>query len=185
MPAVAVVFFLPVRARVPLPASSAHGLAQLALVRSSAAHRPSRESHPAQILLHALGYGQKKHDIGPLAKDDIDALPLVLFVPAEEEVAPAPAASDAPGADAVATTPAPVAPTAPIKTKTTGRRRRLVRLLWSPARRKRRAATGSADGEKSADGPYGATPYPLHPLPSNLSTCPICLCGALLPSSMG
>ena len=150
----------------------------------------------------AFGVGQKKHDVGPLSKEDIAQLPIVHYIPQDDD-APEPSApvvggeESAPKVDSeVAVVPEQSPPAEPANTqpltpsptsasnrdRTSTRRkqsRRFARLFWSNSRR-RRDTNGHSKGTEAGgpnDGRYVATVYPLHALPANLSTCPICLCG--------
>lgn len=124
----------------------------------------------AVIILTALGYGSKKHDIGPLSQADIDALPIVLYTPViDAPVIDAPAEAAAKEEQSAGDLrPAPPSDSFAKPSRKPNR----LRLLFS---RRRKPAAGSNDASRSAT-PARALPYPLHALPENLSTCPICLC---------
>ena len=145
------------------------------------------------LLFRALGIGlEKKHEIGPLTEAEIAEIPLVLYCPAPEDatedaaaegssgVNSSVAASTAPTADK-ADIPAPATPVEPSPPAPRKRRRRLLRIF----RHSRRSGAVASSGEKGdeavglSNGVYVPTPYPLRPLPANLSTCAVCLCGAL------
>ena len=133
--------------------------------------------------MNAFGIGRKTHDIGPLHKDDIAKLPLVLYVPKLD----APIASPVDQPEVTPNNPIPDPVTVPnhepaltpaTNVTTPARKhrgRRLIRLFWSSSR-------STTAPEKSRDSNQGFvnTPWPLHPLPANLSTCPICLTGEAL-----
>ena len=186
--------------------------------------------------MRVFGGLEKKHEIGPLTKEQIEKLPKVCYIPAPPEEGQAKhapeagtdegaaqsnqistAVSDKPEVQRVelemqdlsrpeaaspkvppavaepAPSPAtgpPVAlpateaknPAAPPATAARPRRRHLLRLFF---RRHREAPADTSATDKSAgpgsDGIYVSTPHPLHALPDNLSTCPICLCDFLAP----
>ncbi|KAK9893966.1 hypothetical protein P389DRAFT_147543 [Cystobasidium minutum MCA 4210] len=153
------------------------------------------------VVLRLFGGLEKKHEIGPLTKEDIARLPTVYYIPAAAEQTEKTAAG-AGGAEHAAEKPAAStteqatsSPTSdhsslPGKGADQGnvnvekavhrprRRRQLVRLFF----KRKRATTSSGDALSQAEagqatkGPYVPTKYPLHPLPDNLSSCPICLC---------
>jgi len=143
---------------------------------------------PVVILgLRMFGGLEKKHEIGPLSKDQIASLPLVLYAPAKEDASPTVAAegvaqqegSSAPEKASTthvkgSATPASASndPTPP---PTSRRRTQWLRLLF---KRNRRGANGddtNSSAAKGEDGEYVKTPHTIHPLPDNLSSCPICL----------
>lgn len=139
--------------------------------------------------LRLFGGLEKKHEIGPLTKEEIAKLPVVLYVPKPEEEGTSKASDIEQGKSASATnadgdakaeeqrteqSPAYSAhPPAP-STGTTKRprRRQVLRLFF----RRNRGKNVSSSESASSNGEYIDTPYPLYPLPENLSSCPICLC---------
>ena len=137
--------------------------------------------------LSAFGGLEKKHEIGPLNKDEIARLPQVLYVPAPD--APA---SGTKGPEAESTQQAKpasdlAAPEEVLEVdrsadagdaQTKQRRRHLVRLFFEK-RRSRKSKTSPTPANTAGhdgNGVYvSGLPHPLHPLPDNLSSCPICL----------
>lgn len=172
----------------------------------------------SQLGIRVFGWGAKKQEIGPITKEQIEKIPLVLYIPSGEDESPAEGeaaptieadgaegiemadvskpkdleegagkegeSSDAAPAEAVPSsstaaaanaTPSPNPSATPTERQRGRRRRKLARLFFHVKRRRRNAADGDASFSTS-DAAYIPTPYPLHPLPANQSTCPICLC---------
>lgn len=137
------------------------------------------------IFLRVTGNYEKKHEIGPLSKEEIAKLPVVVYVPAPAEVTTddvdekttnaSKAASSSP---ATPTGPQQVsASTAPSNAKGTYKKHSKLQRLFTG--RKAKKAEGSTFGKTASHGGssiYVATPFRQHPLPDNLSSCPICLC---------
>lgn len=183
--------------------------------------------YATQLGIRVFGWGAKKQEIGPITKEQIDKIPLVLYIPAPEDEAtqgngngeaspssepeaskdvegseaiemkevPASAAEQTAPAEASVTdessagpktnsqippaTPAvPDRPAPPVPTeRQRGRRRRRLARLFFHVKRHPKGSPASKDSSFStSDAAYIPTPYPLHPLPANQSTCPICLC---------
>jgi hypothetical protein len=149
--------------------------------------------------VHYFGVGQKKHDIGPLSDSDICKIPLVLFIPSDPEEqnvnldpkadADSPATSATPTlgsstcGDPKEETSPPLPPLSPVSSRATQtyrrtKRRRLWRLFFPLKRLSKDKSSHASSADSSGPAAiYVPTPYPLHPLPPNQSTCPICLCG--------
>lgn len=132
-----------------------------------------------------------------MTKEEIATLPTVYYIPAPEQqektsssaagTAPESGTAEKPSesrTDHVAE-PGNI-PAGQSETKTADdkaapkprRRRHLVRILF----KRKRGATPAGDalskaeaGQATSNGLYVPTKYPLHPLPDNLSSCPICL----------
>ena len=127
---------------------------------------------------------EKKHEIGPLGKEEIAKLPVVLYIPSPEtKEKESTGSGEKPANDkqenqssqeALPTTTAmrkADKETPPSQASLPTRRpRRFLRLLF-----KRHRETKSSDAPHASNGIYVSTPHPLHPLPDNLSSCPICL----------
>ncbi|GAA94572.1 hypothetical protein E5Q_01223 [Mixia osmundae IAM 14324] len=139
------------------------------------------------LLLRSFGVYTKKHEIGPLSKEEMEKLPLVLFVPLAAD-APT-TVSDTAVVDTTETATATAtitSPTEPItenakerSIRPSRRRRRLARLFTYPSRHRSsadKATTSSLEPNADEGGPYVRTPYPLRPLAENQATCSICLC---------
>lgn len=139
------------------------------------------------IVLRLFGGLEKKHEIGPLTKEEIAKLPVVYYIPAPEATDKEPASTPKPGeghsekpSDIRTDHAAPSEPASasqgdlktPIKSK---RRRHLLRILFKRKRGARNTNDMSKAEEGTSNGVYAPTKYPLHPLPDNLSSCPICL----------
>lgn len=132
------------------------------------------------VLLGLRTFGvEKKHEIGPLSKDELAKLPVVLYIPGPEtSEAKLDVNAAAASAATAAVTPTPVDEIAPTsESQPSQRRRHILRLFFQ--RRSRRNAGGTTmdanTGNHTGTGYALGLPHPLHPLPANLSTCPICL----------
>ena len=138
------------------------------------------------MILRAFGGLEKKHEIGPLTKEEIAKLPTVYYIPAPETAEKSQATvpyegghaekrSDSRTEDASSLpNPAASSSQSPENATSKPRRRHLLRIFF---KHKRGSAGDDASNpaKGAANGLYVPTKYPLHPLPDNLSSCPICL----------
>lgn len=151
--------------------------------------------HAVVILgLRMFGGLEKKHEIGPLSKDQIASLPVVLYIPAKDEQESAGTVDQSTAATSTQeklpdsqTPPSQQKPSEPsriefsqeesAKPPTPPRRRtQWLRLLFKRNRKGDNADTKEVDAASSGPGAdYVKTVHPLKPLPDNLSSCPICL----------
>lgn len=142
------------------------------------------------IFLRMTGGLEKKHEIGPLSKDEIAKIPVVYYIPAPaEEPSTTNASVDgeiSPQEKKPASRPATPAVTTIIPStqkdqspsSTPSRRHGKLQRLFLRRKQAKVSNFGAHVGSSAKghdDAGYVKTAYPLHPLPDNLSSCPICL----------
>lgn len=140
------------------------------------------------IVLRAFGGLEKKHEIGPLTKEEIAKLPTVYYIPAPETTEKSQGAAPTGGehvekqsdsrTENTSTLPNTVASASQSPENSSSskpRRRHLLRILFKRKRRSASDASPKNAAKGAFNGLYVPTKYPLHPLPDNLSSCPICL----------
>jgi len=114
------------------------------------------------IVLRLFGVGEKTHEIGPLSKQEIEKIPQVLYMPQKDNLSQVDADSGrVPSANSISTKVSENPEASP-------KGSRLWRL-WSVRRQEKRRSD-------QVQGGYVRASLPYHPLPSNLASCPICLC---------
>jgi len=141
------------------------------------------------LLLRVFGVGEKKHEIGPLTPTEIEKIPLVVYVPRAEDsldtLSPqmSQSGTQAESTDNTSNVRPSTALTTATKREKKPRTRHLIRMftLKSSKSQKQKSKKPTAGDQpftvnSQEGGLYVQGPYPFHPLPSNLSTCPICLC---------
>lgn len=137
--------------------------------------------------LRLFGGFEKKHEIGPLSKDEISRIPVVYYVPEKKQASEGDKpdtslyqqgpsdnlkASDQRKQQAVSDA---ASSEAEQQDRGPHRTRRFVRLLLQRKQREGGNATSNIAATRAQGDDYIATPHPLHALPDNLSSCPICL----------
>lgn len=147
------------------------------------------------MVLRLFGGLEKKHEIGPLTKEEIAKLPTVYYIPAPPEAkekisSPTSASGSDKPTEARRDHASMPSETSAIGSDGSGkanendktatkpkRRRHLLRILFKPRRSTSKDSNdlSKAEAGNLSNGPYVPTKYPLHPLPDNLSSCPICL----------
>lgn len=141
--------------------------------------------------MHRTGLLEKKHEVDGLKKDEVDAIPIVFYIPKEEDEKPAEPRTEATADNAETPASAIVQPAAsaeqspaePVQqpqqqAQTRQRWGNPLRLFIQRRRARRTAATttGGATPSTLSNGLYmSSLPHPVHALPDNWSTCPICL----------
>jgi uncharacterized Zn finger protein (UPF0148 family) len=121
---------------------------------------PETESHPANSQLESSAQnGVEKSENGTAESSRT------------ENIAPP---------SGLAQTRSPLTPPSPVTTSDPKqaplrRQRHLLRLLFKRKRAATNAGEPSSPAQRNPNGIYAPTKFPLHPLPDNLSSCPICL----------